>query len=74
VSFHYWESCVIDISKDNYSLNEPVLFIKTLSSYVCCVTTKLREWLIGKLLILRADVTSDITLSNFHTADWWGGK
>jgi hypothetical protein len=73
-SFHHSESCVINISKDNCSLNEPVLFIKTVSSCICCVATKLREWHMGKFLILRADVTSDIPLSNFQTADLWGGK
>jgi hypothetical protein len=50
------DSCVINISIDNCRLNESVLFIKTVSSYICCVATKMCEWLIGNFLILWSDV------------------
>jgi hypothetical protein len=63
------ESCVINISKDNCSLNEPVPFIKAVLSYIYCVANKLREWLIGKFLILRADVT----FPHSRLVGWGGG-
>ena len=72
MSFYYSESCVINISKDNCSLNEPALFIKTVSPYISCLVTKLREWHIGNFLILRADLKNDFRLSYSHTADLWG--
>jgi hypothetical protein len=49
VLFYYSENCVIDISKDNCSFNEPALFIVTVSACSCCGAAKLHEWLKGKL-------------------------
>jgi hypothetical protein len=57
VSFDYSESSVINITEDNCSLNEPVLFIKIVSSYICCLATKLREWRIGKFCVLTWQTT-----------------